>query len=99
MWRFHESARHPRNAWRRDPSRDRRALGGDVADPETSANPDTMFQGAKPMSEANNTAVVAFYRQALMEGDVEKAFRLYAGPAYRQHNPLIEQSTRVVIIF
>ena len=42
------------------------------------------------MSEANRTAVVAFYKQALMEGDVENAFRRYAGSPYRQHNPLIE---------
>jgi predicted SnoaL-like aldol condensation-catalyzing enzyme len=42
------------------------------------------------MSEANKTAVVAFYKRALIEGDVENAFRLYAGPTYRQHNPLIE---------
>jgi predicted SnoaL-like aldol condensation-catalyzing enzyme len=42
------------------------------------------------MSEANKTAVVAFYKQALMECDVENAFQLYAGPTYRQHNPLIE---------
>ncbi len=42
------------------------------------------------MSEANKLAVVAFYKQALMEGDVENAFQLYAGPTYRQHNPLIE---------
>jgi predicted SnoaL-like aldol condensation-catalyzing enzyme len=44
------------------------------------------------MSEANKAAVVAFYKRVLMEGDVEGAFRLYAGPpsTYRQHNPLIE---------
>jgi predicted SnoaL-like aldol condensation-catalyzing enzyme len=33
---------------------------------------------------------MAFYKQALLEGDVENAFRSYAGPTYRQHNPLIE---------
>lgn len=44
------------------------------------------------MSEANKAAVVAFYKRVLLEGDVEGAFRIYAGPAatYRQHNPLIE---------
>jgi predicted SnoaL-like aldol condensation-catalyzing enzyme len=42
------------------------------------------------MSEANKVTVVAFYKQALMEGDVENAFRRYAGPTYRHHNPLIE---------
>jgi predicted SnoaL-like aldol condensation-catalyzing enzyme len=42
------------------------------------------------MSETNKIAVVAFYKQALMEGDVENASQLYAGPTYRQHNPLIE---------
>jgi predicted SnoaL-like aldol condensation-catalyzing enzyme len=43
-------------------------------------------------SEANKNATVAFYKQALLEGDIENAFRKYAGPpaAYRQHNPLIE---------
>jgi predicted SnoaL-like aldol condensation-catalyzing enzyme len=30
------------------------------------------------------------YKQALLEGDVENAFRAYAGPTYRQHNPLIQ---------
>ena len=41
-------------------------------------------------SEANKTATLAFYKQALLEGDVENAFRTYAGTNYRQHNPLIE---------
>jgi predicted SnoaL-like aldol condensation-catalyzing enzyme len=39
------------------------------------------------LSEANKDIVVAFYKR---EGQVEDAFRLYAIPAYRQHNPLIE---------
>lgn len=42
------------------------------------------------MSETNKDIVVAFYKKALFEGRVEDAFRLYAGPTYRQHNPLIE---------
>ena len=42
------------------------------------------------MSETNKDIVVAFYKRALFEGQVEDAFRLYAIPAYRQHNPLIE---------
>jgi predicted SnoaL-like aldol condensation-catalyzing enzyme len=42
------------------------------------------------MSEANKTAAVAFYTQALLKGDVENAFRIYAGTNYRQHNPLVE---------
>jgi hypothetical protein len=28
--------------------------------------------------------------KAVFEGDVENAFRIYAGAVYRQHNPLIE---------
>jgi predicted SnoaL-like aldol condensation-catalyzing enzyme len=44
----------------------------------------------KPVSEANKATVAAFYQKALNEGDVETAFRLYAGTTYRQHNPLIE---------
>ena len=42
------------------------------------------------MSETNKDIVVAFYKRALFEGQVEDAFRLYAVPTYRQHNPLIE---------
>ena len=42
------------------------------------------------MSETNKDIVVAFYKRALFKGQVEDAFRLYAIPAYRQHNPLIE---------
>jgi predicted SnoaL-like aldol condensation-catalyzing enzyme len=42
------------------------------------------------MSEANKTNTVAFHKKAVFEGDVENAFRLYAGGSYRQHNPLIE---------
>jgi len=43
------------------------------------------------MSETNKDIAVAFY-EAVIEGRVEDAFRLYAGapPTYRQHNPLIE---------
>ena len=42
------------------------------------------------MSETNKANTVAFYKEALFEGDVENAFRIYAGEPYRQHNPLIE---------
>ena len=41
------------------------------------------------MSETNKDIAVAFYKKALFEGR-EEAFRLYAVPTYRQHNPLIE---------
>ena len=42
------------------------------------------------MSETNKANTVAFHKKAVFEGDVENAFRLYAGAPYRQHNPLIE---------
>jgi predicted SnoaL-like aldol condensation-catalyzing enzyme len=42
------------------------------------------------MPQTNKDIVVAFYKRALFEGQVEDAFRLYAGAPYRQHNPLIE---------
>ncbi|HKM71607.1 MAG TPA: nuclear transport factor 2 family protein [Stellaceae bacterium] len=42
------------------------------------------------MSERNKANTVAFYQKALFDGDVENAFRIYAGASYRQHNPLIE---------
>ncbi len=42
------------------------------------------------MSETNKDIAVAFYKKGLFEGQVEEAFRLYAVPTYRQHNPLIE---------
>jgi predicted SnoaL-like aldol condensation-catalyzing enzyme len=42
------------------------------------------------MSEINKANTVAFYQKALFDGDVENAFRIYAGASYRQHNPLIE---------
>jgi len=38
----------------------------------------------------NKDIAVAFYKKALFEGRVEDAFRLYAVPTYRQHNPLME---------
>src|SRR5258708_40150764 len=41
------------------------------------------------MSETNKDIAVAFYK-AVIEGRIEDAFRLYAAPTYRQHNPLIE---------
>jgi predicted SnoaL-like aldol condensation-catalyzing enzyme len=41
------------------------------------------------MSEANKANTVAFHTQAVFQGDVENAFRLYGGTPYRQHNPLI----------
>ena len=41
------------------------------------------------MSETNKSTVVAFHKKAVFEGDVENAFRMYAGAVYRQHNPLI----------
>ena len=42
------------------------------------------------MSEENKANAVAFHKKAVFEGDVENAFRIYAGAVYRQHNPLIE---------
>ena len=41
------------------------------------------------MSETNKDIAVAFYK-GVIEGRVQDAFRLYAVPTYRQHNPLIE---------
>jgi predicted SnoaL-like aldol condensation-catalyzing enzyme len=49
-----------------------------------------LIEREKPMSDVNKATVVAFYQKCLNEGDVETAFRLYAGATYRQHNPLIE---------
>jgi predicted SnoaL-like aldol condensation-catalyzing enzyme len=40
--------------------------------------------------EENKKIVLAFYQKALNERDVEKAWQLYAGKFYRQHNPLVE---------
>jgi predicted SnoaL-like aldol condensation-catalyzing enzyme len=48
------------------------------------------------MSETNKDVAVALYKKALFEGHVEEAFRLYAGGAYRQHNPLIEDGVEGV---
>jgi predicted SnoaL-like aldol condensation-catalyzing enzyme len=42
------------------------------------------------LSKTNKDIAVAFYKMALFEGRVEDAFRLYAAPTYRQHNPLVE---------
>jgi predicted SnoaL-like aldol condensation-catalyzing enzyme len=42
------------------------------------------------MPETNKTNTVAFHKKAVFEGDVENAFRMYAGTVYRHHNPLIE---------
>ena len=42
------------------------------------------------MSETNKANAVAFHKMAVLEGDVENAFCMYAGAVYRQHNPLIE---------
>ena len=39
------------------------------------------------MSEANKANTVAFHKKAVFEGDVENAFRIYAGDPYRQHRP------------
>jgi len=41
------------------------------------------------MPQTNKEIATAFYTMALLEGRVDEAFRLYAGPTYRQHNPLI----------
>jgi predicted SnoaL-like aldol condensation-catalyzing enzyme len=35
------------------------------------------------MSETNKTNTVAFHKKAVFEGDVENAFRMYAGTVYR----------------
>jgi hypothetical protein len=48
------------------------------------------------MPETNKDIAVALYKKALFEGKVEEAFRLYAGPIYRQHNPLIEDGVEGV---
>ena len=48
------------------------------------------------MSQTNKDIAVALYKKALFEGQVEEAFRLYAGATYRQHNPLIEDGVEGV---
>jgi predicted SnoaL-like aldol condensation-catalyzing enzyme len=42
------------------------------------------------MSETNKANTVAFHTKAIFKGDVDNAFRIYAGAPYRQRNPLIE---------
>ncbi len=42
------------------------------------------------MSDQNKATTIALYTKALLEGDVDEAFRAHGGPFYRQHNPLIE---------
>jgi predicted SnoaL-like aldol condensation-catalyzing enzyme len=42
------------------------------------------------MSEKNKATTIAFYTKALLEGEVDEAFRAHGGRFYRQHNPLIE---------
>ena len=42
------------------------------------------------MSDKNKAITIAFYTKALLEGDVDEAFRAHGGAFYRQHNPLIE---------
>jgi predicted SnoaL-like aldol condensation-catalyzing enzyme len=51
------------------------------------------------MSEINKANTVAFYQKALFDGDVENAFRIYAGASYRQHNPIIEDGMEGVRMF
>jgi predicted SnoaL-like aldol condensation-catalyzing enzyme len=48
------------------------------------------------VSKSNKEIAVAFYTMALFEGQVEEAFRLYGGPYYRQHNPLIADGAKGV---
>ena len=48
------------------------------------------------MPETNKDIAVALYKKALFEGQVDEAFRLYAGATYRQHNPLIEDGVEGV---
>ncbi len=38
--------------------------------------------------ETNKQTVVAFYKKALFEGDVDTAIRLYGGKTYTQHTHL-----------
>ncbi len=64
---------------------------------ETAVNPTERSDlRRKPMSETNKDIAVALYKKALFEGQVEEAFRLYAGVPYRQHNPLIEDGVEGV---
>src|ERR1700680_3341828 len=46
-------------------------------------------QGESPCPRPTRTSPSPFYK-AVIEGRVEDAFRRYAVPTYRQHNPLIE---------
>src|ERR1700680_4004355 len=55
-------------------------LGRDPADSRDVRQPQHYVLRSKTMSEADKIAVVAFYKQALMEGDVENEFQIYARP-------------------
>jgi len=43
-----------------------------------------------PCPRATKTSPSPSTKKILFEGQVEDAFRLYAGSPYRQHNPLVE---------
>ena len=51
------------------------------------------------MSEENKKTVISFYEKALNERDAETAFRLYGGPSYTQHTPVIEDGQQGLVKF
>jgi hypothetical protein len=50
----------------------------------------------KTMSETNKANTVAFHKQAVFAGDVENAFRLYAGTVYRSENGKVVEHWDVI---
>jgi predicted SnoaL-like aldol condensation-catalyzing enzyme len=49
-----------------------------------------IMTNTKSIQEKNKEAVVAFYKQAHFDGDVDGAIALYVGDTYIQHTPAAE---------
>jgi len=54
---------------------------------------------AQSQTEKNKKIAVAFYNMIFIDHKVEEAFKLYADPVYKQHNPMAATGAEAAIKF
>ena len=54
---------------------------------------------AQSQTEENKKIAVAFYNMIFKDHKVEEAFKLYADPIYKQHNPMAASGAQAAISF
>jgi predicted SnoaL-like aldol condensation-catalyzing enzyme len=59
----------------------------------------TLAAGAQAAEQSSKDLVIAFYKMVFYDHKVAEAFKIYVGPSYKQHNPLVPDGIEPSVAF